>query len=125
MPKPRQLVTILGHPYPSYKEWVRQTKPKQFNKFTADDWHRVVLANLKKAHWLVNGLWERPPHDVFISSLGQGDIFARQLAVFIRPDEKVAVLSAFPFFVAEYFGADYVGQLAADDGSQAQARDGP
>lgn len=90
--------------YESYKQLVnRSTSYLHFKKLTKDDWNHIILKNFKKANFIVNNLWEKPEYNE-IHVLNQNDIFNHQLQKYITIKGKVAVLSAFPFFIIEYFG---------------------
>ncbi|KKO47342.1 hypothetical protein WG68_01535 [Arsukibacterium ikkense] len=60
-------------------------------------WQGLVEANVKKANGLVSGEYSPAP---ILDAL---PIAQRQLANYL-PNEQVAVLSAFPIFLADYFG---------------------
>jgi len=89
----------------NYKQLVnRSTSYQDLTVFTRDIWNFIVVENVKKANFIVNGVWEITPYQAIISELGQSEIFKHQLRKYIEPKEQVAVLSAFPFFIIEYFG---------------------
>ncbi len=68
-------------------------------------WHHIIIENYRKANMLIRGIYRKPR---FCSRLRedfhQEGIFAGQRKHFINPKKEVAVLSAFPFFIVEYFG---------------------
>ncbi|MFM2269106.1 MAG: hypothetical protein RL757_2547 [Bacteroidota bacterium] len=68
-------------------------------KYNLDTWKKVILAHLKKANFITNDTFELP--DTLISQLF---IFSKQLEKYIIKEQKVAVLSAFPMFLHDYYG---------------------
>lgn len=87
-----------------YKRLVNPVSIYQdLRKLTLENWQHIILENYKKAHYLVKDTWEFPPYPD-ASQLNQAVIFDQQFNKFIFPNNQVAVLSAFPFFIIEYFG---------------------
>jgi hypothetical protein len=72
-------------------------------KLKNDDWDRIMTAHLCKANFIANNQYLMPNALIF-----QNEIFRKQAEMFIGPYNKIAVLSAFPMFVAEYFGLNIV-----------------
>lgn len=64
------------------------------------NWEMLEKQNVIKANYLCNGL-----HDITINkeSISQKLIFEAQLSQYINPKNEVAVLSAFPLFIFNYF----------------------
>jgi len=88
----------------NYKQLVsNSTSYQDLTVLTKDHWNHIILKNFKKANFIVNNLWEKPEYNE-IHVLNQNDIFNHQLQKYITIHGKVAVLSAFPFFIIEYFG---------------------
>jgi len=71
-----------------------------FNKYDQIIWNQVILCHLKKMYFIVFDSYVFP-QEIIIQSI----IFIRQLENFINKVQKVAVLSAFPIFLFDYFGA--------------------
>ena len=71
-------------------------------KLKPNDWGKIITANLCKANYIVSGEYQLPQELVF-----QSEIFEKQLKKYIEPDNLIGVLSAFPFFVVEYFGLGF------------------
>jgi hypothetical protein len=96
--------TVFNATETGYKTLVdRETRYLHIKKFTVDDWNKIILENLKKANFIVNSECEFPSY-AQLASINQAPIFNAQLKKYIEPNGNVAVLSAFPFFVIEYFG---------------------
>jgi len=91
-----------GH---NYKQLVdRSTSYQNLTALKMNDWNYVILENIKKANLIVNNLYEPPGYNKIISEMNQRQIFTHQLQKYINHRSIVAVLSAFPFFIIEYFG---------------------
>lgn len=92
---------IKGTPY---KSKVNQRSPFQdIRKISKENWKFLASANAKKANLVVTGNYAIP------ADLNkQQAIFQGQLDRFISPHNEVAVLSAFPLFLLEYFGKDFL-----------------
>lgn len=88
-----------------YKEQVHSSTDFQhINKFDKSHWNYITLENYKKANLIVHGSYEKPEFSRLAENLRQEHIFEGQLKRYIAPNGEVAVLSAFPFFIIEYFG---------------------
>jgi len=66
-------------------------------------WGFVFSQHCKKASYIVASEFVLPG-----GVIEQSEIFSAQLSAYIFPYERVAVLSAFPLFVADYFGYEYL-----------------
>lgn len=88
----------------SYKQLVNnQTAYQDLTKIQHDDWQKIFLLNIMKANFIINDKFEKPiNHDTNI--INQNSIFLSQLEKYIDQKGMVAVLSAFPFFVIDYYG---------------------
>jgi len=85
-----------------YKEIVgSEGKPefKNLTTLTFDNWKELIELHLKKMNFIVNKRFEFPQYLAY-----QSEIFEHQLQNYINKDETVAVLSAFPIFLFEYYG---------------------
>lgn len=80
------------------------------NKYTFEVWKTLIRANAFKLNYLVNDEYCIP--ECFIS---QKQIFEKQLSKYIMlPCPKVAVLSAFPLYVLDYYGVEWTKELLKD-----------
>jgi len=82
---------------------------KQIMKYTKEMWIQLIEIHLKKMNFIVNDAFELPAQPIY-----QIDIFLKQLEKFILRDATVAVLSAFPIFVFDYYGYEYVSDLLSE-----------
>ena len=74
-------------------------KYKHFKKYTIDTWNHLIIQHSKKANFIVNNKFESPTD--FIEQL---TIFECQKEKYIDKEGKVAVLSAFPLMLLDYYG---------------------
>ncbi len=89
-----------------YKNIVHQTalnRLSQINNYDLDTWKSVINAHLKKANFISNDKFELP-YDL----IPQFVIFSKQLEKHINPFSIVAVLSAFPIFLHDYYGNEEI-----------------
>lgn len=72
------------------------------NKYTNDVWQELINAHVSKMNYLVNGVFAFPE-----KTESQSTIFDNQLEKYVNHKcPMVAVLSAFPIYVLDYYGAD-------------------
>lgn len=90
---------------PHYKNvTATDSKPQlsNVNSYTKSVWQELITAHLCKANYLVNDNFSLPT-----SLISQEDIFSKQLEKhIIHKCPEVAVLSAFPLYVLDYFGCE-------------------
>lgn len=88
---------------PHYKEFVSKDSDKlllNVNSYTKEIWEKLITAHLCKANNLINDAFELPS-----VPLSQENIFTKQLEKHINHKcPEVAVLSAFPLYVLDYYG---------------------
>jgi hypothetical protein len=77
---------------------------------TKENWNYILAENIKKANLIVNSVYKKPGYSN-INELNQKNIFSNQLEKYIQPYKSVAVLSGFPFFIAEYFGEGFYNNI--------------
>ncbi|MEA3315056.1 MAG: hypothetical protein U9Q30_04300 [Campylobacterota bacterium] len=85
-----------------YKKTARANCEKRFlhfNDYTEIIWEYLINQHSKKANFIVNDTFEYP-----VKIIEQLDIFDNQKAKYIDKENKVAVLSAFPLFLLDYYG---------------------
>lgn len=78
----------------------------QFAKLGAEHWKTVISEHCKKMQHLMDGRFALPTRYVT-----QNEIFEQQLDKHIRSKGEVAVLSAFPLLVADYYGVEELAKL--------------
>lgn len=72
---------------------------RNINKYDFETWKKVVVCHLKKINFIVSGNFVLPS-----SLISQEDIFDNQFTKYINVSSQVAVSSAFPAFLHDYFG---------------------
>lgn len=72
---------------------------KNLNSLTESNWKELIEIHLKKMNFIVNNSFTLPS-----SIKSQLEIFNNQLTKYIQVDSTVAVLSAFPIFIYDYYG---------------------
>lgn len=76
-------------------------KLSRFNKYDLDTWNALIEVHLKKANFIVHDSFAFPNE-----LITQPYLFSKQLEKYINPLSVVAVLSAFPIFLHDYYGND-------------------
>lgn len=88
---------------PHYKKYsVTDSRPQLSNINSYDNtvWKELISAHICKANYIVNGTFALP-----VTLISQESIFFSQLEKYISHKcPKVAVLSAFPMYVLDYYG---------------------
>ncbi len=72
---------------------------KHFYLYNLDIWKKVIETHLKKMNEIVNSIHEFPS-----LIIDQMTIFNKQLEKYKKKDQTIAVLSAFPIFLHDYYG---------------------
>lgn len=90
----------LGKGYKTLVGERKESKALDLNR-----WKYIIAESLKKANLIINDEYVLPTTEI---TLRQDEIFENQLAKFIQPHSKVAVLSGFPFFITEFFGRSII-----------------
>ena len=99
---------IVAISAPGYKKISKQCNKEylNFNNYTKDIWNKLIIQQCKKVNYIVNDDFNIP--NDYIEQL---DILTSQKTKYINQDNKVAVLSAFPIFLADYYGYDYIKKI--------------
>jgi hypothetical protein len=85
-----------------YKNLVHETclqTLRQINKYDAETWRKIIIAHLKKMNFVINNSFSLPNEIA-----PQNFVFTKQIENYITPHSTVAVLSAFPIFLHDYYG---------------------
>ena len=72
---------------------------------TKGNWLFIISENLKRCLFLLE--ITNINYEIYSNMINQESIFNKQLDKYISKEEKVLVLSAFPFFLIEYFGEEF------------------
>ena len=90
----------------NYKNFVSQnTDYENLINLTKKNWLFIVSENLKKCLFLFE--IKNFNYEIYSNMINQESIFNKQLDKYISKEEKILVLSAFPFFLIEYFGEEF------------------
>lgn len=81
-----------------------------FNEFDKDIWLELIDVHLKKMNFIGNTDFSFPNN-----LIPQNEIFIKQLEKYINIDATVAVLSAFPIFIFDYYGYNFVSELIKEN----------
>ena len=87
-----------------YKRIVHESCLTTLSNFTIYDleiWKNLIKVHLKKMNYIVAGSFSFPD-----SIVPQNIIFIKQFSMYINVNATVAVLSAFPIFLHDYYGND-------------------
>ena len=92
---------------PHYKKFsISDSRPQlcNINSYSKEVWQELISAHICKANYLVNSIFDMPK-----SLISQESIFLRQSEKHISHKcPEVAVLSAFPLYVLDYYGCDKI-----------------
>ena len=97
---------------PNYKRVVSAScddRFKDLNSFTQEDWKIIIEENSKKANYIVHDNYTYPSERI-----EQIEIFENQKEKYIDTQNKVSVISAFPIFLADYYGYAKLRELLND-----------
>ena len=90
----------------NYKNFVSQnTDYENLVNLTKGNWFFIISENLKRCLFLLEII--NINYEIYSNMINQESIFNKQLDKYISQEEKVLVLSAFPFFLIEYFGEEF------------------
>lgn len=90
----------------NYKNFVSKNSDfTDLRKFKFEDWGFIISENLKRCLFLFE--IKNLNYEIYSKRIDQESIFYKQLDKYISKEEKVLVLSAFPFFLIEYFGEEF------------------
>lgn len=95
-----------------YKKMVGEIVPhhlQALKRLTKAAWSEILDEHLKKMNFIVNNDFILPNEYT-----PQGVIFQNQLSKYISIDESVAVLSAFPVFLFDYYGYGKISTFIND-----------
>jgi hypothetical protein len=89
-----------------YKGVVKQECSKEFEdiiSYTTAIWNMLIDVHLKKMNYIVNGTYVFPSEE---DKVKPKEVFSKQLEKYINIDNSVAVVSAFPMFLFDYYKYD-------------------
>ena len=96
----------------NYKNFVSQnTDYENLVNLTKGNWLFIISENLKRCLFLFE--IKNRNYEIYSNMINQESIFNKQLDKYISKEEKVLVLSAFPFFLIEYFGEEFFSLIVS------------
>jgi len=93
----------LGKKYKTLVGEKCENKLQDLTKLTLNNWYWLIEVHGKKLNYIVNDSYSFP-NDLIL----QNEVFEFQLEKYIKPDEKVAVVSAFSALIIDYYGVDKI-----------------
>lgn len=87
-------------------------KDKSGGKVDSEEWHKIVKHNIHKAHELCKGDYSFPKKR---EDVAQKEILTHQGNKHINPKAEMLILSAFPFFLYDYFGKDRLESIICSE----------
>lgn len=82
---------------------------RDLTAITKIQWLEIIAEHLKKMNYIVDNNYSLPT-----SYIPQVNIFDKQLEKYINVDSTVAVLSAFPVFIFDYYGFKKIASFLED-----------
>ncbi len=79
---------------------------KNFVLLSQQNWNTIIEEHCKKLNFIMTNKFELP--DDLTSQI---EVFEMQLEKYIIPTSQVSVLSAFPVFIADYYGYSHLSKL--------------
>ncbi|HIW32163.1 MAG TPA: hypothetical protein IAA29_05180 [Candidatus Paenibacillus intestinavium] len=96
---------ILAKQNIHYKHLVSQnTDFTNLTILSLSDWNYIMINNIMKANYMLNGDYQVPDYDLYRMQIYQSSLLQCQIEKYIKLTKQVAVLSGFPFFLIDYFG---------------------
>ena len=96
----------------NYKNLVSlNTDYENLVNLTKENWIFIIYENLKRCLFLFE--IKNINYEIYSKRIDQESIFNKQLDKYISKEEKVLVLSAFPFFLIEYFGEEFFSLIVS------------
>lgn len=100
----------------NYKKLVQEeTNFEDLRKFDKNTWYYLSSYAVKKANCIINSKFENISYEEYICNINQLNLFEKQFQKFISRDNKIAVISSFPFFLIDYFGEDLFNQINSQE----------
>ena len=81
-----------------------QNKHLHINRFSKDDWLKLLLPHLKSGYYLLNNKFLLPDEYRDFNNISQLNIHKKQYEKHINERQEIMVLSSFSFLLLEYFG---------------------
>jgi len=95
----------LGKKYKTLVGETCENKLQDLTELTLSNWYWLIEEHGRKLHYIVNDEY-RFPNNLIL----QKEVFESQLEKYIYSEDKVAVVSAFPALILDYYGIDKIKQ---------------
>lgn len=105
----KDLVAVSEPNYKSIVAYEGDDALKNLTSLTKENWKVIIEENSKKANFIVHDDYSYPNERI-----EQIEIFENQKEKYIDTQNKVAVLSAFPIFLADYYGYEKLREMIND-----------
>ena len=80
---------------------------KNITEYTSIIWQRIIKQNLQQAYWILYDKDAFPDINV-AKQMSQSSIYNAEYTKYIKKQNRIAVLSAFPFFIIDYFPQEFI-----------------
>nr|WP_315442089.1 hypothetical protein [uncultured Treponema sp.] len=112
--------TILLKDSKNYKNIVStkiESALKYFAQYTTITWERIIKQTLQQASWILHDKDMLPDIDT-AKQMSQSDIYDAEYNKYLTQQNSMAILSAFPFFIMEYFPKEFIQKNILNDSDQ-------
>ena len=82
--------------------------------YTSPIWQRIIKQNLQQASWILHDKDMLPDIDT-AKQMSQADIYDAEYNKYVTQQNRIAILSAFPFFIIEYFSKEFIQKNILND----------
>lgn len=87
---------------------------RNINEYTSIIWQRIIKQNLQQAYWILYDKDTFPDINI-AKQMSQLDIYNAEYTKYITKQKRIAVLSAFPFFIIDYFPKEFIQKYILND----------
>lgn len=108
-----------------YKKHVGERSEFRYLKsLTVEDWNYLIKNNINKVNCICveKGEFSTPNYSTYMEKCTPIHVFDKQRTEFINIDDTIAILSAFPFFLIDYFGKEFYEVKAYVDVSSSDGK---
>ena len=87
---------------------------QHITKYSSIIWQRIIKQNLQQAYWILYDKDTFPDINI-AKQMSQLDIYNAEYTKYITKQKRIAVLSAFPFFIIDYFPKEFIQKYILND----------
>lgn len=103
MDVPPLIETSIGSGYKSYVAGICDKNLVNVSKISRSEWDSCFKNHIKAGNFLINGQFVFPLYEYFKNEVVQTNVLSKQVEL-IDSQSKILVISAFSFFLLDYFG---------------------